>query len=77
VASTTSLVQSATLGNFDAAHETQTGNLAVTLACAQANKQVSKFMHLDLSAAYPSLLNKRLRRSGRWPGSRYRLSACG
>ncbi len=52
--------QSAKLGDFDAAHEAQAGNLPV--ARAQANEDVSEFMHLDLSAAHPSLLNKRLRR---------------
>jgi hypothetical protein len=38
------------------------GNLAVTVARTQANEDVSEFMHLDLSAAHPLLLNKRFRR---------------
>ena len=54
--------QSAKLGDFDAAHEAQAGNLAVTVARAQANEDVSVFMHLDLSAAHQLLLNKRFRR---------------
>jgi hypothetical protein len=54
--------QSAKLGDFDAAHEAQAGNLAVTVARAQANEDVSEFMHLDLCGAHQLLLNKRFRR---------------